>query len=140
MKSVGTSLAVRWSAAAPTLLSLLRIVSAFVFMLFGTMKLVAVPAGMHGGGAMKLASQVGVAGVIETFGGALLLLGLFTRPIAFLAAGEMAFAYFLAHVPKGFWPTMNGGVNSLLFCFIWLFISAAGPGPFSLDARRRRWL
>ena len=139
MKTVSTNLAVRWSAAAPTLLSFLRIVAAFAFILFGTMKLFAFPAGMHGGGAVKLASQAGVAGVLETFGGALLLLGLFTRPVAFIVAGEMAFAYFMVHVPKGFWPTLNGGVNAMLFCFIWLFISAAGPGPFSLDAQRRRW-
>jgi putative oxidoreductase len=76
--------------------------------------------------------------VLEVVGGALLLLGLFTRPVAFIVAGEMAVAYFQAHVPRGFWPTSNGGVNALLFCFIWLFVSAAGPGPVSLDAKRRR--
>jgi len=138
VKAVGTNLAVRWSAAAPTLLSILRIMAAFVFILFGTMKLFAFPTGLHGAGAVKLASQMGVAGVLETVGGALLLLGLFTRPVAFIVAGEMAVAYFQVHVPRGFWPTSNGGVNALLFCFIWLFVSAAGPGPISLDAKRRR--
>jgi putative oxidoreductase len=140
VKAVGTNLAVRWSAAAPTLLSVLRIVTAFLFILFGTMKLFAFPAGMHGAATVKLASQAGVAGILETVGGALLLLGLFTRPVAFIVAGEMAVAYFQVHAPKGFWPTQNGGVNAVLFCFIWLFISAAGPGPLSIDAKRRRHL
>jgi putative oxidoreductase len=138
MKPFANNLGVRWAAAAPVLLSVLRIVAAFIFILFGTMKLFAFPAGMHGGGAVKLVSQMGLAGILETVGGTLLLFGLFTRPVAFVLAGEMLVAYLQAHVPRGMWPTLNGGVNALLFCFIWLFVSAAGPGPWSLDATRRR--
>jgi putative oxidoreductase len=126
----------RWSAFEPRLRSLLRIAAAFMFMLAGTTKLFAFPAGMPSGGTAKLMSQVGVGGVLESFGGALLLLGLFTRPVAFLLAGEMAVAYFQFHLPRGFWPTMNGGVSAALYCFVWLYFSAAGPGPWSLDARR----
>ena len=128
----------RWAAATPTLLSVLRIAAAALFILFGTMKLFAFPAGMHGHGPVKLVSQIGLAGVLEVFGGALMLIGSFTRPVAFILASEMVVAYVQAHAPKGFWPTLNGGVNALLFCFIWLFVSAAGPGPLSVDARRRR--
>jgi putative oxidoreductase len=126
----------RWSAYEPQLRSVLRMVAAFMFMLAGTMKLFAWPVAMPHGGTPRLLSQIGVAGVLETFGGALLLLGLWTRPVAFLLAGEMAVAYFQVHHPKGFWPTANGGVSAALYCFIWLYLSAAGPGPWSLDARR----
>ncbi len=70
------------------------------------------------------------------FGGALLLFGLFTRPVAFLLSGEMAVAYFQFHAPLGFWPNMNGGVAAVLYCFVWLYFSAAGAGPWSLDAKR----
>ncbi|SRR6266545_5906072 len=131
---MASNLAAKWAAAAPYLRSALRIVAGFMFMLAGTSKLFGFPAGHK----VVLASQAGVAGVLETFGGALLLLGLFTRPVAFLVAGEMAVAYFQVHLPKSFWPTMNGGVSAALYCFIWLYISAAGPGPISVDARRRR--
>lgn len=127
----------KWSAAAPQLRSVLRMVAAFMFMLAGTVKLFGFPMAMPGGGTVKLLSQIGAAGVLETFGGALLLVGLFTRPVAFLLAGEMAVAYFQAHLPRGFWPVANGGVSAALYCFIWLFISAAGPGPLSLDEGRR---
>ena len=83
-------------------------------------------------------SQRGLAGVLETFGGMLLLVGLFTRPVAFLLSGEMAVAFFQAHWPRGFWPALNGGGPAMLFCFIFLYLAAAGPGPLSLDARLRR--
>jgi putative oxidoreductase len=79
---------------------------------------------------------MGLGAVLEVFGGALLLLGLFTRPVSFLLAGEMAVAYFQFHAPRGFWPTLNDGVPAVLYCFLWLFFSAAGAGPWSLDARR----
>jgi putative oxidoreductase len=126
-----------WSTRAPHLLSVLRIVAAFLFMQFGTAKLFAFPAAiMPGGGTVPVASLVGVAAILETFGGLLLLIGLFTRPVAFLVAGEMAFAYFLGHAPHGFWPVLNQGHPAILFCFIWLYLSAAGPGPWSLDAKR----
>jgi len=74
--------------------------------------------------------------MLEVVCGGLLLLGLLTRPAAFLMAGQMAVAYFQFHAPGGFWPTLNGGGSAVLYCFVWLFFSAAGPGPWSLDARR----
>jgi putative oxidoreductase len=133
-----TTLAARWRSWAPYLLSVLRIIAAFVFMQFGSAKLVAIPAAiMPGGGTAPLTSLPGVAGSLELVGGALVLLGLFTRPVAFLLSGEMAFAYFIGHAPQGFWPVLNQGSPAILFCFIWLYISSAGPGPWSLDALRR---
>ena len=128
----------KWQAAAPQLRSVLRLVAAFSYMSAGTMKLFAFPTGMPpNGGTAPLMSQLGLAGVLETFGGALLLVGLFTRPVAFLLAGEMAVAYFKVHFPQGFWPIMNNGQPAMLYCFIWLYISAAGAGPWSLDAQLR---
>ncbi|MGH2373887.1 MAG: DoxX family protein [bacterium] len=98
----------RWSAQAPYLQSVLRIVAAAMFILAGTMKLFAFPAGVPpDGGTVQLMSQAGLAGVLETFGGGLLLLGLFTRPVAFLLSGEMAVAYFQFAFPQGFWPTLG---------------------------------
>jgi putative oxidoreductase len=127
----------KWPACAPYLQSLLRIVAAFMFILPGTMKLFAFPAGIPPtGGTAPLMSEAGLAGVLETFGGLLLLLGLFTRPVAFVLAGEMAVAYFQVAFPQGFWPILNQGMPAALFCFIWLYLSAAGAGPWSLDARR----
>ena len=129
----------RWPRIAPYLLSILRIVAAFMFIQPGTMKLFAFPAGIPpNGGTVPLMSQAGLGGVLEVVGGALLLVGLFTRPVAFILAGEMAVAYFQFHFPQGFWTVLNGGQPAVLFCFIWLFISAAGPGPWSLDAWRSR--
>jgi putative oxidoreductase len=83
-------------------------------------------------------SQFWVAGVLETFGGLLIVLGLFTRPVAFLLAGEMAVSYFTAHAPRSFWPVINGGEHTVLYCFIYLYLFATGPGSFSLDALLRR--
>jgi putative oxidoreductase len=128
----------KWRSSEPELRSVLRIVAAFIFLLFGTMKLFAWPAAQHGGGPVELMSQMGLAGVLEFVGGLSLLAGLFTRPVAFVLAGEMAVAYFQAHFAKSFWPTLNGGVNAALFCFVWLYFSAAGAGPWSLDAKLRR--
>jgi putative oxidoreductase len=117
--------------------SVLRIVAAFMFMLSGTTKLFAFPAGIPpNGGTVPWMSQIGLGAGLEVFGGGLLLLGLFTRPVAFILSGEMAVAYFQFHFPQGFWPTMNGGVPAALFCFVWLYFSAAGAGPWSLDAKR----
>ncbi len=128
-----------WSSWSPQLRSVLRIVAAFMFILPGTMKLFAFPMGMPpNGGTAPLMSQIGLAGVLEVFGGALLLLGLFTRPVAFILSGEMAVAYFQAHAPHGFWPIVNGGMNAALYCFVWLYFSAAGAGSWSLDAARKR--
>lgn len=127
------------SVWGPRMLSVLRIVAAFMFILAGTSKLFAFPVGMPPDGqTATLMSQVGIGGVLEALGGALLLLGLFTRPVAFLLAGEMAVAYFQFHAPNGFWPTVNGGVSAVLYCFLWLYLVAAGPGPWSVDALRAR--
>jgi len=129
----------RWRSWAPQLLSILRIIAGFLFIQFGTGKLFAMPGPLiPEGGTVPVASLAGVAGVIESVGGVLLLLGLFTRPVAFIVSGEMAIAYFLGHAPSGFWPVLNGGHPAVLFCFIWLYLSAAGGGPWSLDALLRR--
>src|SRR5204863_128634 len=89
-----------------------------------------------GGGTAPIASLLGIAGVLETFGGVLLLVGLFTRSVAFLLSGEMAFAYFIGHAPHGFWPLLNQGAPAVFYCFLFLYLSAAGAGPWSLDAKR----
>jgi putative oxidoreductase len=125
---------VRW---APCLLSVLRIVAALSFATHGTQKLFAVPAAGPQE-PVSFASLAGLAGVLETFGGLLLLVGLFTRPVAFVLSGEMAVAYILSHAPRGIWPILNRGEVATLFCFIWLYVAAAGSGPWSLDALRRR--
>jgi putative oxidoreductase len=128
-----------WPNQAPRFQSLLRIVAAFAFVLAGSMKLFAFPAGIPpNGGTVTLLSQLGIGAILEVFGGGLLLVGLFTRPVAFILCGEMAVAYFQFHFPQGFWPTMNGGIPALLYCFVWLYFSAAGAGPWSLDAFRRK--
>ena len=135
----GRTLVARWSGWGPQLRSVLRIVAAGIFFLAGTMKLFAFPAGIPpNGGTVPLLSEVGLAGVLEVVGGGLLLLGLFTRPVAFILSGEMAVAYFQFFAPKGFWPLLNGGIDPVIFCFIWLYFSAAGGGAWSLDAARRR--
>ncbi len=111
--------------------SLLRIFAAATFLTHGTVKIFGWFGGLPPGAA--LTPLLRTAGTIETVGGALILLGLFTRPAAFIASGEMAVAYFKMHAPQGFWPIVNHGELAVLFCFIWLFIAAAGPGPISLD-------
>lgn len=132
-------LATRWRSWAPYLLSILRVLAAFLFIQYGSTKLLGIPAPvMPGGGTAPLTSLAGFAGALELIGGSLLLLGLFTRPVAFIVAGEMAVAYFMGHAPQGFWPVLNEGAPATLFCFIWLYISSAGPGPWSLDALFRR--
>ena len=128
---------VNLSRFAPFLLSVLRIVAAALFTFHGTQKLLNMPDG-HGTPAMF--SQMWFAGVLEMFGGLLLVGGLFTRPVAFVLAGEMFVAYMIAHHPRGRLPIVNSGELAVLFCFIWLYVVAAGPGPLSLDAvvRKRR--
>jgi putative oxidoreductase len=123
---------------APHLLSILRIVVAFLYVVHGTQKLFGFPAATPPRPPVALMSLYGAAGVIETVGGLLLLIGLFTRLAAFITSGEMAAAYFISHAPNGFWPLLNRGEPAVLFCFVWLYIAAAGPGPWSLDALRGR--
>lgn len=122
---------------ASYLQSLLRIVSAIVFMLHGTQKLFGFPSATPLPPSRML-SLLGAAGILEVFGGALMALGLFTRPVAFILSGEMAVAYFRQHAPRGLWPILNGGELAVLFCFLWLFFSAAGPGRISVDTLIRK--
>jgi putative oxidoreductase len=116
--------------------AVLRIVAGLLFICPGALKILGWFGGMPPGVVMT--PRLIAAGWIELVGGVLILLGLFTRPVAFLASGEMAFAYFLGHFPHGFWPIVNHGEPAVLFCFIFLFLAANGPGPFSLDHAIRR--
>jgi putative oxidoreductase len=120
------------SVWAPRLLSILRIVAALIFFEHGTQKLLGFPVSERD--APELLSLSGIAGILELVGGALLLLGLFTRPVAFILSGEMAVAYWLAHAPQSFFPVNNGGDAAILYCFVFLYLFAAGGGPWSLDA------
>jgi putative oxidoreductase len=122
-------------------LALLRIVSALVFMSAGTMKVFNFPVGPYPMPPFDPFTQVGFAGLLEVVGGALMVLGLFTRPVAFILSGEMAFAYFLGHAGQSFFPTINQGIPALLYCFLFLYFSVAGAGALSVDralAARRR--
>jgi putative oxidoreductase len=133
--SIGT----KWRSWSPYLLSTLRIIAAFLFMQFGSAKLFAFPGVvMPEGGTAPLWSLAWIAGALEVFGGFFLLIGWFTRPVAFLLSGEMAVAYFIGHAPQGFWPVLNQGHPAVLFCFLFLYFSAAGAGPWSLDAKLRK--
>jgi putative oxidoreductase len=125
------SLCTTWS---PRLLSILRIVVAFLYIAHGTQKIFGFPLGA---GApvvpYELMTLRGASGILEVLGGGLLLLGLFTRPVAFVLSGHMAFAYFLSHNPQNFWPLLNRGELAIMFCFVFLYLAAAGGGPWSLD-------
>ncbi|MEJ8851625.1 DoxX family protein [Variovorax rhizosphaerae] len=124
---------------APSVLSVLRIVSAFLLIQHGSAKLLGIPH-VANFDNLQLVSLLGVAGVLELVGGVLLLLGLFTRPTAFVLSGLLAFAYFIGHATKGFvlTPFLNQGEAAVLFSFVFLYIAAAGAGPWSVDARRAR--
>lgn len=117
------------------ILALLRVVAALMLMQHGVQKLfgLLVPPDRPAQ-PLELLSQRGLAGVLEVFGGALLALGLFTRPVAFVLSGLMAFAYFLSHAPDGFWPILNRGELAALYCFVFLYYSARGGGAYSVDA------
>jgi putative oxidoreductase len=119
---------------APRVLSILRIVAALLFIEHGSQKLLGFPAGGMSG--VALASLSGIAGLIEIVGGVLLLIGLFSRAAAFIMSGQMAVAYWMAHAPKSAFPVNNGGDAAILFCFVFLYIVFAGPGPWSMDASR----
>ena len=120
---------------APHALAALRIMTALLFVEHGLVKLIGFPPGAQPG-QVPLASLFGAAAILEVAGGLALALGLFTRPVALLLSGEMAIAYFLVHAPKGFFPVLNGGEGAILFCFIFLYLAAAGPGAWSVDNRR----
>lgn len=119
-----------FTARTPQLLSILRIITALLFMEHGTMKLFGFPAPM---GDHSLFSLIGFAGLLEVVGGLLVAVGLFTRPAAFILSGEMAVGYFMAHAPHGFWPVLNHGELAVLYCFVFLYLAAAGGGDWSLD-------
>jgi putative oxidoreductase len=123
---------------APRMLSILRIVSAAIFMIHGTQKLFGWPARMGGGGPPPTGSLSWWAGLIEVIGGPLLLLGLLTRPVALILSGEMAFAYWIAHFPRDFYPVNNRGDAAILYCFVFLYIAIAGGGVWSLDRMWRK--
>jgi len=118
----------------PTALAALRIIAALLFIEHGTQKLFDFPASGHAGGA--LGGLFLVAALLESIGGLLVLIGLFTRPVAFILSGEMAIAYFMAHFPKSFVPIQNGGEAAIMFCFVFLYLVFAGSGAFALDNRR----
>jgi putative oxidoreductase len=119
----------------PRLLAVLRIVSALLFLEHGLVKVFGLPADAEPG-PQALLSLFGIAGLLETVGGVLLLIGLFTRPVSFLMSGEMAVGYFFVHAPLSFFPAINGGDAAILFCFIFLYLFPAGPGTWSLDEMR----
>src|SRR3990172_8790762 len=124
----------KWS---PVVQSIMRIVIALLFMEHGAQKLFGIPVAMKGG-TVALFSLLGLAGVLEFFGGFLVLLGLFTRPVAFILSGEMATAYFMAHAPMGFWPVLNHGELAVLYCFVFLYLAFAGGGLLTLDRALRK--
>jgi putative oxidoreductase len=125
-----------WTSLRPHLLSALRIMTGLLFMQHGTTKLLSFPPSNMSG--VEMGSIFGVSGLLELIGGALIVVGLFTRPVAFILSGMMAVAYFMAHAPQGFYPLLNGGELAALYCFAFLYLSAAGAGPWSLDAIIRK--
>src|ERR671926_659663 len=117
----------------PRLLSVLRIIVGFLIMPHGAQKLFGFLATSPMMGPHPVASLMGVAGILEFFGGLLFLIGLFTRPVAFILSGFAAVAYFMAHAPRGFWPLQNQGELAVIYCFVFLFFAAAGGGAWSVD-------
>src|SRR4051795_4370575 len=125
------------AAWTPRALSLLRIITGLLIIQHGMAKIIGFPA-FPAYANVQLMSLSGAAGVIELIGGALLILGLLTRPAAFILAGEMAFAYFIGHAPRSFYPLVNGGTLAIMYCFTCLYLSTAGAGPWSVDAAMKR--
>ena len=123
------------TAHAPKMLSVLRIVSALIFFAHGTQKILGFPASEMNPAAFSLPW---IAGMLELIGGALLILGLFTRPVAFVLSGLMAVAYWMAHAPQSPFPVLNGGDAAILYCFVFLYFVFSGPGVWSLDAARAK--
>jgi putative oxidoreductase len=125
------------AAWAPRALSVLRIVTGLMIIEHGMGKLLGWPA-LPAYAGIKLFSLLGLAGTIELIGGALLILGLFTQPAAFILSGEMAVAYFMVHEPRSFFPLINGGSLAIIYCFACLYLSTAGAGPWSVDATMKK--
>ena len=125
------------AAWTPRALSVLRIIMGLMIIQHGMAKILGFPA-VASFANLSPVSLIGAAGLIELIGGALLIVGLLTRPVAFIISGEMAFAYFMAHAPKDFYPLINGGTLAIMFCFTCLFLSTAGAGPWSVDAAMKR--
>jgi putative oxidoreductase len=119
---------------APRMLAIFRIVAGVVFMSAGTMKLLGYPPSPQPLPPFSLASQLGIGAVLETIGGLAIILGLFTRPVAFVLAGEMAVAYFQFHFPRSPFPTVNNGMPAILYCFLFLYLAFAGAGAWSIDS------
>lgn len=118
----------------PHIYALLRVAAGFLFFQHGLPKLFG---GFGRSAPAELMSQMGLAGIIEVVGGAMIALGLFTSPVAIIASGEMAVAYFQAHAPRGFWPITNGGELAALYCFVFLYFAAVGSGKWSIDSIRK---
>jgi putative oxidoreductase len=127
----------RLSTASPYMLAVLRIMAGLLFLAHGTQKFLGFPSGERAGSGLALDNPGAFAGLIEIVAGALVAFGLFTRPAAFLASGTMAVAYWYAHAPQNFWPVNNMGDAAILYCFVFLYLLFAGPGPWSLDSARR---
>ena len=127
----------RLSTASPYMLAVLRIMAGLLFLAHGTQKFLGFPSGERAGSGLALDNPGAFAGLIEIVAGALIAFGLFTRPAAFLASGTMAVAYWYAHAPQNFWPVNNMGDAAILYCFVFLYLLFAGPGPWSLDSARR---
>jgi putative oxidoreductase len=128
----------RWQ---PQMLAILRIMTGLLFLEHGTQKLFAFPPNPAGPGP-ALSTLPGIQGLIELVGGILIILGVFTRPVAFILAGDMAVAYFMAHAPRGFFPINmggNGGELAIMYCFVFLYLMVAGAGAWSFDATRQPW-
>jgi putative oxidoreductase len=132
---IGTETLERYT---PHALAVLRIVTALIFLEHGSQKLFGFPAAAPPSGLPPALSFFWFGGILEFFGGLLLLIGLYTRCVAFVLAGEMAVAYWLFHAPKSFFPALNGGDAAILYCFVFLYLVFTGPGPWSLDRRRGR--
>ncbi len=124
------------TARTPIALSILRIVTGLIFLEHGTQKFLGFPGGDHAGSGLALDNMGAFAGIIEGVAGLLIALGLFTRPAAFIASGTMAVAYWMVHAPQNFFPVNNGGDAAILYCFVFLYLFFAGPGPWSIDAVR----
>jgi putative oxidoreductase len=128
------SFVAKWS---PVVQSIMRIVIALLFVEHGAQKLFGFPVAIEGF-TLSLFSLLGLAAILEFFGGLFVLLGLFTRPVAFILSGEMATAYFMAHAPKNFWPVVNQGELAIAYCFVFLYLAFAGGGPWSIDRALRK--